>query len=159
MIYLVIIPLGLLVVPWWLVRYVFTTAETKNLPYWPTAPYLWTAAVLWILSQVLPSVPISPETDTFTMHFTGGVLTAVLYLYTVKVYKLKFLHTWQFWVGLYLFVSAFGVLNELFEFFLDESGIMPMPSNDTWWDLTANTLGSFLALALINSVTGKKPRA
>jgi hypothetical protein len=158
MLYLVIIPLGLLFVPWLLVRYVFVAARTKDLPYWPLAWYLWVASGLWVLSQLLPNVPISPETDTFTMHFIGGITAAVLYIYVMRAYNLKFSHTWQLWVGLYLFVSALGVLNELFEFFLDESGLMPMPSDDTWWDLTANTLGAFMAYALIRIYLGLRKK-
>lgn len=158
MIYLVVIPLGLLVLPWYLARYVFVTSKTKNLPYRQLAPYLWLCSGLWVVSQIVPNVPISPETDTFSMHFIGGVVATILFLFVIRAYDLKFNHQWQLWLGLYLFVSALGVANELFEFFLDESGLMPMPNTDTWWDLTANTLGAFMALALARLFRHEQPK-
>lgn len=148
-IYQFVIPALLLFVPWILVRYVFSTSKTRNLPYAQNAAYLWLAAGLWMLSQVLPEVPISNQTDTFTMHTVGGVLAAVLYIYAVKCYQIKFDEWWQSWIGLFLFVSAVGVLNELFEFFLSGIGWPGVVGGDTWWDLSANTLGSFVAFGLI----------
>lgn len=152
MIYVILIPLGLLIVPWWLVRYVFVTEATRTLPYRRYAEYLWVASAVWLLSQVLPNVPVSPETDSSTMHFLGGVAAAILYLYTLKVYKLRLGRGWELWVGLFLFVSALGVLNELFEFIGYKVGFMPVPDTmgrfDTWWDLVANTTGSLLTLAI-----------
>jgi hypothetical protein len=162
MIYLVLIPLGLLVVPWWLVKYVFVTEATRNLPYRPNARYLWVASAIWIASQLLPDVAISPETDSFTMHFCGGVVAAVLYLYTLKAYKLHLGHSWQLWVGLFLFASGLGVLNELFEFIGYKLNFMPIPATmtriDTWWDLVANTLGSLSTLAIVRLVWHNRGR-
>jgi hypothetical protein len=142
MIYSLYIPLALLFVPWLLVRFVFTTEKTRRLPYLKHAPYLWAAAALWWLALFVPNVPLSPETETFSMHFTGGGVAVILFLYVVKVYQLKFTYTWQAWMAMFMFVSTLGVLNELLEFFLDVTRIMPMPRGDTWWDLWANTLGA-----------------
>jgi glycopeptide antibiotics resistance protein len=144
-IYAVIIPALLLFMPWVLVRYVFVTKKTSKLNYRANAEYLWLAAGVWVLSQLLPRVSIYGQTDTFIMHTLGGVVAAILFVYTIKSYKIEFEATWQLWVGLFLFVSALGVLNELFEFFLYAVGVPGVVGGDEWWDLTANTLGSFAA--------------
>jgi hypothetical protein len=149
MIYSAIIPLGLLFVPWLLVRFVFTTTQTRDLPYLPHALYLVAASALWLLALMLPNVPISQATDSTTMHFMGGVVATVLFIYVVKVYGITFMHSWQAWIALYLFVSGLGVLNELLELFLDETRIMPMPRGDEWWDLLANTAGGLSSFALL----------
>lgn len=44
MLYLFVIPLGLLFGPWLLIRYVFRTPQTAALPYATLAPYLAAAA-------------------------------------------------------------------------------------------------------------------
>ncbi len=160
MIYFVLIPIGLLFVPWLLVRYVFATEATRDLSYRSHAIYLWVAAVVWELSQLLPEVPVAPnETSSFTMHFCGGVAAAILYVYALKAYKLRFNHVWQLWVGLFLFASALGVLNELFEFAGYRTGLMPPDTStmvftpvDTWWDLAANTTGSLVTLLIVRLI-------
>ena len=160
MIYLVLIPICLLFVPWLLVRYVFATEATRHLPYRQHAWYLWLASSVWVASQLLPEVPVAPaETSSFTMHFCGGVAATILYLYTLKVYKLQLVHIWQLWVGLFLFVSALGVLNELFEFAGYRTGLMPPDTTtmvftpiDTWWDLMANTTGSITTLLIVRLI-------
>ncbi|MGH7196837.1 MAG: hypothetical protein ACREGJ_03700 [Candidatus Saccharimonadales bacterium] len=145
MIYTVLIPLALLFMPWVLVRYVFATDKTRQLPYMQHAGYLWAAAIAWVLAMTLPNVPISPETDTTTMHFTGGVVATILFLYVTRVYQIKFATWWLQVLALYFFVSGLGVLNELFELFLDKTGISPIEEGDEWWDLLANTVGGFVA--------------
>ena len=164
MIYSVVIPIALLIAPWLFVRFVFTTSESRKFPYLAHAPYLLVAAVLWELALFLPNVPIqaiTSETDSFTMHFIGGTVAAVLYLYTLKAYRLK-LSGWQLWIGLYLFASAVGVLNELFEFAADKTGIIPLPpyttSRDTWWDLVANTSGALTAFMILHACMRRNKR-
>ena len=99
----------------------------------------------------MPNVPVSDQTDSTSMHFLGGVVAALLFIYTIKVYKFRFVESWQTWVALYLFVSGLGVLNELFELFLDSTIIdLPLTETDTWWDLLANTAGAFTAYAVIS---------
>ena len=49
---------------------------------------------------------------------------------------------WLELASLYFLVSGLGVANELFEFFLASTGIMYIPSWDTWWDFLANSLGA-----------------
>lgn len=152
MIYHVFIPIALTVVPWMLVRFAFTTPQTRKLPYRKLSLYLWLAAYFWIFALSLPAIPISHETTTFTMHFTGGVVAAILFEYFTKAYQLKFTAIWQQLVLLYLVVSGLGVLNELFEFYLNWSGLDPQSAADTWWDLYANTLGGFLGFGVFRLV-------
>lgn len=156
LIYTIVIPIALLFVPWLLVRYVFSTPVSRKLAYWPQAWYLWIAAALWELAMVVPNIPlaaIAAETTSFSMHLTGGVVTAVLYRYALEAYKVTCTAGWQPWLGLYFFASAAGVLNELFEFTADKIGIIPLPSyvtpRDTWWDLVANTGGALCGFAVL----------
>ncbi|HEU5187045.1 MAG TPA: hypothetical protein VFT87_00935, partial [Candidatus Saccharimonadales bacterium] len=46
------------------------------------------------------------------------------------------------------FVSALGVVNELFELFLNRIGYPGMILGDERWDLLANTIGALAAYAL-----------
>jgi glycopeptide antibiotics resistance protein len=153
MIYEVIIPIALLIAPWLAVRFIFTTNRTRMLPYTKHAWHLWAAAIVWLLALTLPNIPISAETDTFTMHTLGGVVAALLFAYVVKVYKIGFTAWWQPWVALYFFASGLGVFNELFEFFLDSTGISLVIGGDEWWDLLANTIGAFLAYGIMHLVS------
>ena len=137
--------------PWLLVRYLFKTEQTKTLPYKTYSGYLWASALTWWAAVIMPNVPVSDQTDSTSMHFLGGVVAALLFIYTIKVYKFRFVESWQTWVALYLFVSGLGVLNELFELFLDSTIIdLPLTETDTWWDLLANTAGAFTAYAVIS---------
>lgn len=153
MIYTLFIPLALLFVPWLAVRFVFKTKNTQKLPYLKYAWLLWLASLAWFLSQWLPNIPISPETDTFTMHSMGGVVAAILFIYVCRVYQISFKYWWQAWLGLYFFVSGLGVLNELFEFFIDRTGIFDVIGGDEWWDLTANTLGGLVAFGVYKVIS------
>jgi len=145
MIYTIVIPLLLLFAPWAIVRFLFSTKQTSKLPYLKNAGFMWVSAGLWFVSQILPKVPIAGQTDTFIMHTIGGLVAALLYVYSVKSYQIKFEAWWQPWIGLFLFTSGLGVLNELFEFFLYSIGWPGVIGGDEWWDLTANTLGGFVA--------------
>jgi hypothetical protein len=149
MIYRVILPALLLVMPWVLVRYVFKTSQTKNQKYTEHAKYVWLAVGAWLLSQLLPRVSIAGQTDTFIMHMLGGVVAALLFVYAVKSYGIKFEANWQPWVALFLFASGLGVFNELFEFLINALGLPDVVGGDEWWDLTANTLGSLAGYGAI----------
>lgn len=158
MIYRIFIPIALLFVPWLLVRYVFKTKQTADLPYVKHAGYLVAAAVCWVLAMVLPNIPISLQTDTFTMHSMGGVVATILFLYATRVYQITFKYWWQPWLALYFFVSGFGVLNELFEFFIDTFGIQEVIGGDEWWDLLANTVGAFIAFGAYKVIYATKTK-
>lgn len=147
--YVTIIPLALVVLPWVIARYILPTTKTRSLPYRDHAVYLWVAAGLSVASQLVPVIPISPETDTFSMHMTGGAMAAVLFAYFMAVYKVRFAAPWYQWVALYFFVSGMGVLNELMEFVLYKLHLMDIAPGDEWWDLVANTVGGALAYAVV----------
>lgn len=148
--YQLVIPLFLSVVPWLITRYVFTTSVSKQMGYKRAAPYLLTASLLWAIDFALPDFPLfGGATDTFVMHTGGGVVAAILFWYAVSAYTLKCTLWWQEPLFLYLFVSGLGVMNELLEFFLHQTGYLPDSGGDTWWDLTANTLGAGLAFLIV----------
>jgi hypothetical protein len=152
-IYAVVIPVLLLFMPWVIVRFVFTTAKTKDLSYLSNSSYMWLASFLWLVSQVAPDIHISDQTNTFTMHTIGGIVAALLFTYAVKSYQIKFEAWWQPWIGVFLFASGLGVLNELFEFFLYGIGVPGVVGGDEWWDLTANTIGASVAFTFVMIVS------
>lgn len=145
MIYLVIIPLALMFVPWLLVRFIFKTQHTANLAYSKHAWLLVTASLTWVGAMTLPNVAIASQTETTTMHTLGGVVAALLFIYAVRVYQIQFRFWWQSVLALYFFVCGLGVLNELFELFLFKIGVPGVIGGDEWWDLAANTFGAYLA--------------
>lgn len=101
-----------------------------------------TAAFLYLVSFYLPSINIAGEDTDFVKHFVGGGLfSGLLWLYIKQSLNWR-AHPLLELVSLYFLVSGLGVANELFEFFLAETGIMYVPSWDTWWDLLANNLGA-----------------
>lgn len=147
MIYLVIIPLLLVVVPWIAVRFVFVTDKSMRLTYKQAMPYLLAAAFLWVLAFFVPNIPVSPETDTFSQHAMGGVVAGVLFLFACRAYGWRSSSWWQPWLVLYAFVSSLGVLNELFELFATKTELTIIDGSDVWWDLLANTIGGIVAFA------------
>lgn len=75
----------------------------------------------------------------------GGMATACTYEY-LKAH-LRFKLNWRLdLAGLFLIVSAFGVLNELAEFAAEAAGmgIFSVDSQDTWRDFVANTVGAVI---------------
>lgn len=103
-----------------------------------------TAAFLYLVSFYLPSVNIAGEDTDFVKHFVGGGLfSGLLWLYIKQSLSWR-THPLLELASLYFLVSGLGVTNELFEFFLSETGLMYIPSWDTWWDLLANNLGALI---------------
>jgi hypothetical protein len=151
MLYGIVIPLCLLFVPWLLVRYVFVTPATRGLPYLRQAGYLWLSAAVWAGAVPLPRFLLFGDTNTFLLHFLGGVVAALLFRYVLGVYGLKFAHWWQTPGALYLFASGLGVANEIFELFLTKVQWLGTDGSyfDTWWDLVANTLGATFGWLLL----------
>lgn len=94
---------------------------------------------------MLPNIPISSETDTFSQHAMGGVVASILFFAAKHAYQWHFAHWWQLPLALYFFVSGLGVTNELFELLTTKSGIIIIDSGDVWWDLLANTCGAGVA--------------
>jgi hypothetical protein len=115
-------------------RFMKPRHERKNI--------LLVACLILFVSTLLPSPLIHGQNTNFTTHFLGGgFFTGLIWLY---------LKDYTGWKGnwllelltLYFLVSGLGVANELMEFALNGLGIIHIPSNDTWWDLFANTLGA-----------------
>lgn len=158
-IYGLVIPLFLLVTPWVVVRYIFVTDASQRVTYRRAAPYLVAAALLWAGAVLLPRVPVGGgATDTFLLHTGGGVVAAILFWFVAHTYRLRFLKWWQEPLLLYFFAAGLGVVNELFEFWLSQNGWLPDKGGDTWWDLTANTLGVGLAFLVVLALRRLQPR-
>jgi hypothetical protein len=104
---------------------------------------LFFSAVLFFISWYLPSPLIEGKNTQFITHFVGGgVFCGVLWLYIRNA--LNFSQNLFFdLVAMYFLTSGLGVANELFEFTLTKMHIMRLTPADTWWDLTANTMGVF----------------
>ena len=94
----------------------------------------------------------------FGLHFAGGITCSLIFEYFLAVFESRILiklnlklNFWNYFliqlILLYFLVSSFGVGNELLEFLLDRIGNLPFSTDrfDTWFDLTANTLGSITA--------------
>jgi hypothetical protein len=148
MIYLFVIPLSILVLPWVITRYILVTQASAKVSYDTLFPYLASAALLWVTSFFLPNIPLTAETETFSQHATGGVVASILFFAAVRAYGWRFNQWWQLPVSLYFFVSGLGVANELFELLTTKTGLIIIDSSDVWWDLLANTVGAGIALAV-----------
>lgn len=91
----------------------------------------------------------------FGLHFGGGVCCGLIFEYFLTVFENRIFESFnfksnlftKFWLQfilVYFLVSGFGVGNELLEFLLDRIGNLPFSTDrlDTWFDLTANSLGA-----------------
>lgn len=136
--------------PWLALKYYAkATKLSREVSYLPNAPILWAASLIFISSFFLPDIHISAETNTFQQHFIGGgFVCALLAFYVESMLKLK-LH----FINRFLLVTAIscslGVINELMEFTITETTTVSINSSDTWWDLLANTTGSYVGYATI----------
>lgn len=151
--YAVAPPVVIAILPWLLARYVFRTKATKDLPYWKHGGWLIATAAAWFIAFLLPKATlVGDQSDSLVMHFTGGVSTGLLFAYVLRAYKISFTAWWQPLVALYFIASGLGVANELMEQFLFQARILdttPPSVYDTWWDLTANTLGALTSLTVL----------
>lgn len=102
------------------------------------------ACILFFISWYLPSPLIDGQNTSFTTHFVGGGLfTGLVWLYFK--YSLRLGGPW--WLegfSLFALVSALGCVNELFELFVVQAGLVNMSLADTSWDILANSLGAFV---------------
>ncbi len=146
-------PLVIAIVPWVLARFVFITKATRGLPYWKHGRWLLAVALTWFVAFLVPKVSlVGDQTDSLSMHFTGGLAATMLFLFVVRAYTIRFTTWWQPIVALYFFASGLGVANELMEMLLYEAHILntiPPSLFDTWWDLFANTVGAFTCYAVL----------
>lgn len=98
----------------------------------------------YFISWYIPSPTIDGMDTSFSTHFIGGgIFSGLVWLWAKR--QLGWKPTWMLeLLGVYAFVSALGVANELFELAAVQSGVLHITSVDTWWDLLANTLGAFV---------------
>lgn len=104
------------------------------------------ACLLFATSPLYPSPLIHGHDTQFMTHvFGGGIFVGLLWLYFMPLMRCL---PW-YWRGiiLYVAVSGLGVLNELYELYAHETGIISQSIADTSWDLLANTLGAGLIMA------------
>jgi hypothetical protein len=117
------------------------------------------AAVVYACAPFLPDIHISHETNTFQEHFTGGVYTALLYIYFTRLAGWK-PRWWLLLLALFAWTSTLGTVNELVEFALVKLNVTGIDISDTSWDLVANTTGmlvTFIIWRLIARIRNKRP--
>ncbi|MGB3023477.1 MAG: hypothetical protein WBB39_01590 [Candidatus Saccharimonadales bacterium] len=99
------------------------------------------ACAIFATSTFYPSPLIDGNRTQFVTHLVGGgVFVGLLWVYFMPL--MRKLSWWYKAMILYAGVSALGVLNELYELWAHENGIIKVPITDTSWDLLANTLGA-----------------
>lgn len=113
-----------------------------------------------LLGAVLSEI-VGANAGNFLLHSVGGGMASTcLYLYLARPFKFK--PNWRLELAsLFLFTCALGVLNELGEFFIEEtfSVIMSIDSQDTWRDFVANTSGAFLLWGVLRISWLSKPNS
>ncbi len=79
-------------------------------------------------------------------HAFGGGFLAFMVCYLVARDIGRPMTRFQFFVLAFLVVTAFGVANEILEFFVQEyfGIVLAKNLNDTWLDLISNTIGAFI---------------
>ena len=114
--------------------------------------YLYLGLLLSITGWVLSSLDlIGASVGNILLHAVGGgMATSLVYEYLLNNLELKLNIRIEF-AGLFLFVSAYGVINEISEYFgeLIHYTIFSLDSQDTWRDLVANTTGAIIAFTII----------
>jgi hypothetical protein len=148
------IPLAITVVPWLVVRFTgYWNYHAKGFPYWPHAWLLWLGGLGWALGIQLWNIPVSPSTESTTMHLLGGaIVVPALYHYALRAYGLK--ESGKAPIRLLLLLTAvtvFGLVFEMAELVMNIAG-SHINTSDTWWDLAANTVGTLLAFGAIEVV-------
>ena len=112
------------------------------------SPWLLTiACVIFATATFYPSPLINGQNTQFMTHLLGGgVFVGMLWVYFMPL--MRKLSWWYKAVILYAAVSALGVLNELYELWAHENGIITVPITDASWDLLANTLGALIVFVI-----------
>lgn len=147
-VYILVPALVYLLLPTYIQRHSKQPIVSKNL--------LLMASVLLFISQFLPSPLIHGQNTQFSTHFIGGgIFSGLVWLFIKINMRLSFGPVFEL-LSLYFLVSGLGVANELFELAANGVGIIHTPSNDTWWDLLANTLGA-LFFWLVYRISQRKP--
>lgn len=145
--YLVVIPVA-----------IYAITSTINRRYKVRGSTLWlaVAALLFAASLFLPSPQIGgTDTEFWTHFFGGGFFIGILYVYFRPLIKRK-LRWYEDLAVLFVLVSAFGVINELYELLALHIGIYHEKLDDTSWDLLANTLGALTFFVLYKTMNWLK---
>jgi glycopeptide antibiotics resistance protein len=113
------------------------------------------AAIAFQLSAQIISNRMSDQfLGNILLHMIGGGITSTcLFFYMIRTFDVKI--NWRLQLALlFMFVSALGVLNELWEFSFEllHLGKYSFDTHDTWRDLASNTFGSLLAWVVIRVV-------
>lgn len=115
-----------------------------------------TAMVLQLVGETIYDRDSHRIAGDFWMHtLSGGIICLGLFYYLAQTFQAQF-RSWRLeLIAFFMFVSTFGVLNELMEYALDTLNIgRPLSPDrlDTWRDLTANTVGSLLFWVILRAV-------
>jgi hypothetical protein len=89
----------------------------------------------------------------------GGVAAALVFVYLLRIFAIR--PSWPVQlVGLFVFVSTLGVLNELGEYAVEllHLAVYSEDTHDTWRDFVANTTGAFIGFGLAQLVTARRRR-
>ena len=140
--------------------YKWLSWELKK-PFKPLKHWQWLALNLFfaiagnVLAQVSPS---GQGIGNIYLHaIGGGMATAATYEYLKRSLNVKL--NWRVdFVFLFMFVSTFGVMNELYEYAADVAGLgqFSIDRFDTWKDFVANTSGAVIVWALVKLSRIKK---
>jgi len=150
--YMIVIPVAV---------YLIASAINRHYKVRKSTLWLAVAAVLFSASLFLPSPQIQGiDTEFWTHFFGGGFFMGILYIYfrplLLRLFQTKELRWYHDLVLLFMFTSALGVVNELYELFAQQVGIHDESLEDTPWDLLANTLGLVVFYGVFRSAKAIK---
>lgn len=107
---------------------------------YPIAVAMFVSIAALLLSLAIPDIALS---NRFLHAFGGGFVPFLICFLAARDSKVK-INKFQFLVFSFLIVTAFGVANEILEFFLQHYTylIFAYTIDDTWLDLISNTVGA-----------------
>jgi glycopeptide antibiotics resistance protein len=127
------------------------------LPLLFNSPIVWPTSKSWqavgcimicaLIALTIAFLPSDPWWSNRLLHsIGGGVLASIMCFLAARDSKIG-LNRMQYFLVNFLIVTALGVANELVEFFLQTYAIGSFAASidDTWLDLTSNTIGSLSA--------------
>lgn len=108
--------------------------------------FLIIAATSILISAISLTMPHGPD-NRFLHAFGGGFMIVLVCFLSCKNHGFN-ISKFQFAIIALLLGTAFGTVNELLEFFLESNFDLATNTslNDSWLDLTSNTVGIFIAL-------------
>ncbi len=118
----------------------------------PSSRYLLVAGVVvLVVCILLPSPQIEGRDTGFVKHFGGGLLCGYLWLFLYRNAGMKLTPLLEA-VSLYALVSMLGIGVELVELVGTRIDVLHGPTDDTSWDLLANTSGALTFWVLFRLV-------